>query len=71
MIYEINVYADNPRAMLSLYSALHRNILDVFNEYGGPDHDPGLRRRPGQPKLVPREQWFTAPARSTDVPCRR
>ena len=31
---EINVYSDNPHAMLRLYSALHRNILDLFNQYG-------------------------------------
>ena len=32
---------------------------------------PAYEGDPEQPKLVPREQWFTAPAQSTDVPCRR
>ena len=32
--YEINVYCDTPALMPRLYTALHRNILDVFNEYG-------------------------------------
>ena len=32
--YELNVYCDAPHAMEILYTNLHRNILDVFNEYG-------------------------------------
>ena len=32
--YEINVHSDTPALMPRLYTALHRNILDVFNEYG-------------------------------------
>jgi len=27
--YELNVYCDRPREQLQLYTALHRNILDV------------------------------------------
>ena len=34
MTYEINVFCDTPERMRVLYSDLHRNILDVFNEYG-------------------------------------
>ena len=44
--YELNAYIDDPSRMLLLYSELHRQILDVFNEYRHPDHDPGLRGRP-------------------------
>ena len=32
--YELNVYCTDIQAMLPMYAALHRNILDVFNEYG-------------------------------------
>ena len=32
--YELNVYCTDVPAMMRLYTALHRNILDVFNEYG-------------------------------------
>ena len=32
--YEINVYCDTPQAMTCAVRELHRNILDVFNEYG-------------------------------------
>jgi len=41
--YEINAYCNEPRAMNQLYTALHANILDVFNEYGVQIMTPALR----------------------------
>jgi small-conductance mechanosensitive channel len=67
VVYEINVYTDNPRAMPRLYSALHRNILDVFNEYGVQIMTPAYEGDPEQPKIVPRGQWFAAPARPAEL----
>ncbi len=32
--YEINAHCSTPQLMPALYAGLHRNILDVFNEYG-------------------------------------
>ena len=32
--YEINAFCVDPQAMNRLYAELHRNILDLFNEYG-------------------------------------
>ena len=60
--YEINVFCDTPERMRSLYSDLHRNILDVFNEYGVQIMTPAYEGDPSEPKVVPKEQWFTAPA---------
>ena len=60
--YEINAYCDNPQTMSRLYTELHRNILDVFNEYGVQIMTPAYEGDPDQPKVVPREQWFLAPA---------
>lgn len=60
--YEINVYCAEPQAMGQLYSELHRNILDVFNEYGVQIMTPSYEGDPEQPKVVPKEQWFAAPA---------
>jgi small-conductance mechanosensitive channel len=60
--YEINVYCDDARRMLATYSELHRNILDVFNEYGVQIMTPAYEGDPEQPKVVPREQWYTEPA---------
>jgi small-conductance mechanosensitive channel len=61
--YEINAYCDDPHAMLSLYTALHRNILDMFNEYGVQIMTPAYEGDPERPKIVPRERWFASPAR--------
>lgn len=60
--YELNAYCDDASRMYSIYSDLHRNILDVFNEYGVQIMTPVYERDPEQPKIVPREQWHAAPA---------
>ncbi len=60
--YEINVYYDNPLGMIRLYTALHRNILDVFNEYGVQIMTPAYEGDPDRPKVVPRGRWSLAPA---------
>jgi small-conductance mechanosensitive channel len=60
--YEINAYTDEPRRVLVTYSDLHRNILDVFNEYGVQIMTPAYEGDPEQAKVVPRDQWFTSPA---------
>lgn len=61
--YEINAYCDQPLAMFHLYTALHRNILDIFNEYGVQIMTPAYEGDPAQAKVVPMNQWYTAPAR--------
>ncbi len=61
--YEINVYTDAPDRMLPLYSALHSNILDLFNEYGVQIMTPAYENDPEKPKVVARDEWFSAPAR--------
>jgi small-conductance mechanosensitive channel len=65
--YELNVYADNATAMPLLYAALHRNILDVFNEYGVQIMTPAYEGDPAEPKVVKPESWYTAPAVVTAV----
>jgi small-conductance mechanosensitive channel len=60
--YEINVFCGGPTAMEELYTDLHRNILDVFNEYGVQIMTPAYEYDPDQPKVVPRDQWYAAPA---------
>src|SRR5215467_3773525 len=66
--YEINVYCDNPQAMAQIYTGLHRNILDVFNEHGIQIMTPAYEGDPESPKVVPKEQWFTAPAKTVAEP---
>jgi small-conductance mechanosensitive channel len=63
--YEINAYCDNTRGLLLLYTALHRNILDVFNEFGVQIMTPAYEGDTEQPKVVARENWYLAPARDS------
>lgn len=61
--YELNAGCSDPHEMFPLYSALHRNILDVFNEYGVPIMVPAYEGDPETPKIVPREKWYLPPAK--------
>ena len=65
--YEINAYCRDAHAMMPLYTALHRSILDVFNEYGVQIMTPAYETDPEQAKLVPEEQWYAPPARPEDA----
>ena len=60
--YEINVYSDQPYASQRLYSELHKNVLDVFNEYGVQIMTPSYVADPVEPKWVPSDKWYEAPA---------
>jgi small-conductance mechanosensitive channel len=61
--YELNVYCDNAQAMARVYTALHRTVLDVFNEYGVQIMTPAYERDPPEPKVVPPDQWYAPPAK--------
>jgi small-conductance mechanosensitive channel len=60
--YEINAYCDEPGAMGERYTALHRNILDIFNEYGVQIMTPAYEGDPEQAKVVPKDRWSAPPA---------
>ena len=60
--YELNVYCEDAVRMLDVYTDLHRQILDVFNEYGVQIMTPAYRFDPAEPKIVPPSQWHLAPA---------
>src|SRR4029434_11021174 len=49
--YEINVCCDTPKPMAALYTEWHRNILDVFNEYGVQIMTPAYEGDPEQAKI--------------------
>lgn len=61
--YELNVYCDDARAMMKLYTELHRNILDQFNEYGVQIMTPAYVNDTEESKVVPKSRWYAAPAR--------
>jgi small-conductance mechanosensitive channel len=60
--YELNVYCDTPLEMGRIYSDLHKNIQDAFNEYGVQIMSPAYESDPDRPKVVPKDQWYAAPA---------
>lgn len=60
--YELNAYCDRPETVPQLYTELHQNMLDVFNEYGVQIMTPAYEQDTQPPKVVPRERWFASPA---------
>ena len=64
--YELNAYTDTPQEMNPIYSELHKNIQDAFNEYGVQIMSPAYESDPDQPKVVPKDKWYAAPAKPPD-----
>jgi small-conductance mechanosensitive channel len=60
--YEINGYTHEPQRMNRIYSALHKNILDEFNEYGVEILTPSYEGDRDEPAVVAKEHWYDAPA---------
>jgi small-conductance mechanosensitive channel len=60
--YEVNGYCHDAQAMNQIYTDLHRNILDVFNEHGIQIMTPAYEGDPEQPKIVPQKDWYASPA---------
>ena len=65
--YELNAYVDSTQQLPQRYAELHRNVLDVFNEYGVQIMTPAYERDPEQPKVVPQDKWFITPARAANT----
>ena len=63
VVYQLNVYKDKAQGMALSYSALHQNILDVFNEHGVQIMTPAYEGDPQEPKVVPKGKWFEPPAK--------
>ncbi len=61
--YELNVATAEPRKMRRTYSELHGNIQDAFNEYDVQIMSPHYEADRNVPTVVPKDQWFAAPAR--------
>ena len=64
--YELNVSCPDAHKMIPLYSELRRNILDLFNEYGVAIMTPSYIADPPEPKVVPKNEWYQAPAKPPD-----
>ena len=55
--YEINGYCKDLDKINSIYSDLHQNILDVFNENNVQIMTPSYVADTEIPKVVPKDQW--------------
>jgi len=55
--------AKNPAVRADVLNRLHGNIQDVFNEYGVQILSPHYMGDPREPAVVPKDQWYAAPAR--------
>jgi len=51
-----------PRLRAEVLNALHANVQDVFNEHGVQIMSPHYMADGEQPKVVPPDRWFAAPA---------
>jgi small-conductance mechanosensitive channel len=60
--YELNAYCGDASQMMKLYTEMHRNIQDVFNENGVQIMSPAYKEDPAEPKIVPKDLWYTPPA---------
>jgi small-conductance mechanosensitive channel len=62
--YTLLVCLEQPNRRYAILGALHAHILDAFNEYGVQIMSPNYEADPSGPKVVPRNQWYAAPAPS-------
>ena len=60
--YELRAVTNDPPQRGPILSALHGNIVDVFNEYGVQIMSPNYESDPPKPLVVPPDRWFAAPA---------
>jgi small-conductance mechanosensitive channel len=51
-----------PRPRAEVLSALHANVVDVFNEHGVQIMSPHYLGDPPREKVVPKAKWYAAPA---------
>ena len=63
--YTLLFCLEDPATRVSTLAAVHGNILDAFNEYGVQITSPNYEADPTERKVVPKDQWFPAPAKPT------
>jgi small-conductance mechanosensitive channel len=60
--YTLFVCLERPQSRPFTLGALHASIQDLFNEYGVQIMSPNYVLDPAAPKMVPKQNWFAAPA---------
>ena len=63
--YRLAAYTpvETPARRIDVLNQLHGNIQDVFNDYGVQIMSPHYMMDPAAPQVVPKDQWYAAPAR--------
>ena len=64
--YELNAYCKDDSNMPLMYSELHRNIQDIFNENDVQIMTPNYVADTPLPKVVPPDQWYASPAKKPE-----
>jgi len=65
--YRLQAYMDKPLKKPAVLSELHEHIQDVFNEYGVQIMSPHYINDPDAPLVVPKDQWYEAPAKRPET----
>jgi small-conductance mechanosensitive channel len=60
--YQLNAYTENPGNQEKIYSDLHKNIQDTFNEFGVQIMSPNYIADRARPTVVPKDHWYPPPA---------
>jgi len=61
--YMLGTRIAEPQTRIAVLDVLHRNIQDVFNEYGVQIMSPHYMADPAEKVWVPKENWYEAPAK--------
>jgi small-conductance mechanosensitive channel len=64
--YMLGARIAEPRKRIAVLDTLHRNIQDVFNEYGVQILSPHYEADPAEKVWVPKENWYEAPAKKDE-----
>ncbi len=64
--YLLGARIAQPNTRIAVLDVLHRNIQDVFNEYGVQIMSPHYRADPAEKVWVPKEKWHEAPAKKDE-----
>lgn len=66
--YELRAYIEKPEKRFHILSALHASIQDAFNDAGVQIMSPNFVSQPENAVVVPKSQWYAAPAVAPDNP---
>jgi small-conductance mechanosensitive channel len=64
--YMVGARIAEPHKRLAVLDMLHRNIQDVFNEYGVQILSPHYKADPAEKVWVPKDKWYEAPAKKDE-----